>query len=155
MADKLIIRDDGALTWDTGEIFKGSLVPQDKIEFLWEDLRKYLKEKGYSTQFAEMPKIRATIVDSTTFKRVSRVVDGLPAEKLENAGKEDRSKYVAKACKLVVVGKNGSESHLIVMPKSDIPEYIDNMTHELLHVWEDILLLYPGTLTEDFERSIK
>ena len=152
MADKLIIKD-GIITWSSGEVFNGSLVPREKIESLWEYLRKNLKRQGYPTQFAQMPDIRVVIVDSINFKRVSKVVNAPPSEELESAGQQDRRKWIPKAFKLVFKGESENESSLIIMLKLDAEEYINNTAYQLLHMWEDILLLDPGTLAESFEAN--
>ena len=152
MADKLIIKD-GIITWNSGEVFNGSIVTQENIESIWEYLRKNLKRQGYPTQFAQMPDIRVVMVDSINFKRVTKVVNTPPTEELESARQQDRRKWIPKAFKLVFKGESENESYLIIMPKLDAEEYINNTTHQLLHVWEDILLLDPGTLAESFEAN--
>jgi len=123
---------------------KGNPIAQQTIEKIWEEVR--LKLGGhYAVEGIEMPKIRGLILAKVRFKRI--LAQLLASPHIYSTEEEEwgpRQQHTLPSA----INFRAEDTWVIVKNGAGRCTVEEDLRHELLHIWESILGLSWGTLTQ-------
>ena len=126
---------------------RGKVIEPSRIMRIWEDIRQELINEGYSVaKVTDMPKIRGVTVTTKWLKRMWQITSSSPHLLNTSQLEWGEKKEGWKVCTFFADVKQ--EWIVVVWERVKSIEY--EVRHELLHIWESLLLLQRGTLTKKF-----
>lgn len=123
--------------------FKGKQIKQESLKRVWEQTRRELS-KRYAVEDAQMPKIDGVILSGKCFwralKRVKQSSHMIDTEAIEWG---ESASFIS-ACTFFA----DTRETWIVLVCEGLRPLEQELKHELLHIWENILGLQWGALTK-------
>jgi hypothetical protein len=144
------------LTWNVGQE-----ISTFELENLWKKLCQTLKKQGYKVDGINMPPIKARLLESAEYRKISRIVDQLPETRsntIEEYGKDYPTESAigtivrvpgGKIEYLILLSKSRCQGNILTAQGTAVPSQSYHLCHELTHVWEHLLNVKPaGILTK-------
>jgi len=132
--------------------FVGRKIEQDLLRRIWEETRSNLKSQ-FIVKDVVMPRIEAVSLTHERFTKAIRQLQSSPyiidATKIE-WGEQLKAGYISAGSFFSDV-----DQKWVVLLCEGLNPLEQNLRHELLHIWESILGLQLGTLTQSIEGEQK
>jgi hypothetical protein len=126
--------------------FKGQEIRPDVIEKIWENTKNYLAQQGYFVQDIKMPDIVGITLTLERLRDAFRILNSSPH--IINTSKiEFNGEYVDEGSACVFRSDEPNQWNILVWEKAR--PIRNEIKHEILHIWESILGLEWGTLTQN------
>jgi hypothetical protein len=126
---------------------RGEVISQKKLEQIWEELKKDLTSQYSFISEIKMPPTKAYLVDSKEYTKLLKLLKSSPRV-VDNSLKEWGSSVPAEGSSAAAYYFETTGSWVIIKRKDSMYSLQFDLRHELLHVYERIMLLDWGDLTE-------
>jgi len=124
----------------------------DVIERVWLGIKRQLAADGYAVERIQMPKISAWTLDSSNLRKAWEVTSSTQAlsstEKIEYGVETESKKWSACTFPSDAEHQEGKWAVLVYQEMRPIRR---RLRRELLHIWESLLALQWGALTEKYQ----
>lgn len=126
------------------------IVDDSSIKEVWEELRKELKENGYSVDSVKMPDIVTLLLLNEEFDILFKKIRNLP-NSIYKEEQEYGTTFTNPIASALTIQVDKNTFHILICKDRCLLK--EDLRHELLHPWERVLGLSWGILTSKLRKT--